>query len=98
MKIQNLVTSFLVAAVVLAGLTALSFRRHHHAAEETPIQIEIPAQAPTVAPGSVHCIHEVCAERPRYLRCTGYSAGTPASCAIFEVDYEHHCDCDRWEP
>lgn len=50
-------------------------------------------------PASPRCTHEVCAERPKRLRCTNPEYGVyNQTCRVYEIDYEHHCHCDTWGP
>ena len=57
-------------------------------------QVPLPTQ--TTGSNGPHLVHEVCAQRPRYLKCTG--GGVGQWCGTYEVMYEHHCDCDTWAP
>lgn len=96
---DRMITSFLVAAVILAGLTAIVFRRTRASVAESPILVESSTAAPAPAASGPKCIHEVCAERPRYLLCVDWNPfPASAACGRFEISYEHHCECDRWEP
>jgi hypothetical protein len=60
--------------------------------------IELAPSAAPHPPAGPPCIHEHCAERPKYLDCvvlrTGYKEAP--SCAKWEILYEHHCECDTW--
>lgn len=58
-----------------------------------------PPPAARVAPAKSGppCIHEACADRPRFLQCTDQRTGyREYSCIRFEVLYEMHCVCDQW--
>ena len=93
--LQNMVTSFLVAAVVLAALTWVAFRRSPPIAQAAPLTGEPVVSAPSAsapAASTVHCVHEICAARPHFLQC----ADGHTTCRTFEIMYERHCDCDRW--
>ncbi len=60
--------------------------------EPTREAAQLPAQP--VAPPP-RCTHEVCVDRPRFVDCSHAYA---YFCGKYEIQYEHHCDCDTWAP
>ena len=97
------ISMFAVACFVcIVGAMAPVWNHHLPTAAEAPIVVELVALAPapsSPAPSTVHCVHKICADRQKWFRCVEWISGyreAPA-CARTEIDYEHHCDCDRWE-
>lgn len=90
------ISAFAVACMAcLVGGTVQAWNHRGPVAPEVSIVVEPVAPVSPPAPGSVHCVHEVCAARPSRLDCADYSTYL---CHNYSVVYEHHCDCDRWEP
>jgi hypothetical protein len=64
---------------------------------EEPVQKAKPLPAgPEIAiePDPI-CTHEVCFNRVSGLDCNGNG---PNFCYHYRIQYEYHCDCDRWAP
>ena len=54
------------------------------------------ATMPPAGPSAPPCIHEVCGERPKRLRCVAAAAVGGAKCEAFDIEYARHCTCDAW--
>lgn len=86
------------AVAVLIGAAVALYNRPVNI-EPVPVLPDTSRAPPVAGPP---CIHEVCGERPRFLNCVytngGSSPSAPRYCARWAIEYEHHCDCDRWGP
>jgi hypothetical protein len=89
----------LAAITLVLGL--LGCRARAPAAEEKVERAPASAAAPPLPPAPPPCIRKACADRPRFLQCVGVATGVGQRsdhCGRWEIEYEFHCDCDRWEP
>jgi len=55
----------------------------------------LPVASP-VLPPAPPCIHETCVDRAARLVCNHTTNGMYPTCDGFDIQYEHHCDCDTW--
>lgn len=88
----------MLVAIGIAALCLWNPPTHVTRLEEPmPSASAPPAPAPTGPP----CIHQLCAQRPAFLNCASEAVNGQFStryCARWEIQYEHHCDCDAWGP
>lgn len=94
---KNTLTPF-AAAVMGLALVITVFIWHQ------PVGVEklwVPLSATAAPVEGPPCTHKICAERPAHLQCVymqheSHTNSSALACARWDIEYEHHCDCDRW--
>lgn len=88
-----------VLAISLVGLYGYRNQPAHVRAVEAPAPEASMVPLPTPPPPI--CVNQNCHQRPKFLECAYESVNGQYStryCTRWEIQYEHHCDCDRWAP